>query len=93
MVLLWHLLSGPYEAGYIYLLPQSSPLAQCSTATTYTIQSETRLHTSVPPWTDLGLVGVVGGVMPREPASLFPSGSGGIRTQNRQHERQALYTN
>ncbi len=45
----WNLLGGPHESGYIYLLPQSSPLAQCSTATTCTIQ--TRLC-SVPLWTE-----------------------------------------
>ncbi len=35
----WNLLGGPHESGYIYLLPQTSPLAQCSTATTCTIQT------------------------------------------------------
>ncbi len=39
----WNLLGGPHESGYIYLLRQSSPLAQCSTATTCTTQ--TRLCT------------------------------------------------
>ena len=33
VLLVWNLLCGPHELGYIYLLPQSSPLAQYSTAT------------------------------------------------------------
>ncbi len=49
VLLVWNLLGGPHESGHIYLLPQSSPLAQCSTATTCTIQ--TRLC-SVPLWTE-----------------------------------------
>ena len=37
MLLVFYLLGGPHDSGYIYLLPQSSPLLQCSTATTCTI--------------------------------------------------------
>ncbi len=29
VLLVWNLLGGPHESGYIYLLPQSSPLAWC----------------------------------------------------------------
>ncbi len=39
VLLVWNLLGGPHESGYIYLLPQSSLLVQCSTATTCTIQT------------------------------------------------------
>ncbi len=49
-LLVWNLLGGSHESGYIYyLLSQSSPLVQCSTATTSTIQ--TRLC-SIPLWTE-----------------------------------------
>ena len=79
VLLVWNLLGSPHESGYIYLLPQSSPLAQCSTATTCTI------HTQL--WTeDLG----GGGVDTRTCLSFLPSGSGGsgIRTRDLQRETQ-----
>ncbi len=85
VLLVWNLLGGPHESGYIYLLPQSSPLARCSTATTCTIQ--TRLC-SVPIWTE-DLWGALWHV--NLPLFFFTSGSGGIRTQDLQRERQALY--
>ncbi len=47
VLLVWNLLGGPHESRYTYLLPQSSPLAQCTT--TCTIQ--TRLC-SIPLWTE-----------------------------------------
>ena len=45
------LLGSPHKSGYIYPLFQSSPLAQCSTATTCTIQTHVFV-TSVPLWTE-----------------------------------------
>ncbi len=85
VLFVWNFLGGPHESGYIYLLTQSSPLAQCSTATTCTIQ--TRLC-SVPLWTE-DLWGALWHV--NLPLFFFTSGSGGIRTRDLQRERQALY--
>ncbi len=69
LLLVWNLFDGPHESGYIYLFLQSSPLAQCSTTTTFTIQTGL---CSVPLWTEL-----VGGVMVMmcEPASFFSAGT------------------
>ena len=49
VLLVWNLSGGPHESGYIYLLPQSPPLAQCSTATTCTTQTPL---CCVPLWTE-----------------------------------------
>ncbi len=72
------------HSGYIYLLPQSSPLAQCRTATTCTIQ--TRLC-SVPLWTE-DLWGALWHVNLLFFFSVDPRGDW---TPDLQHERQALY--
>ncbi len=85
LLLVWTLLGGPHESGYIYLLPQSSPLAQCSTASTCTIQI--RLC-SVPLWTE-DLWGALWHM--NLPLFFFTSGSGGIRTRDLQRVTQALY--
>ncbi len=87
VLLVWNLLGGPHESGYmiyIYLLPQSSPLAQCSTATTCTIQ--TRLC-SVPLWTE-DLWGALWHVNLLFFFSVDPRGDW---TPDLQRERQALY--
>ncbi len=85
VLLVWNLLGGPHESGYIYLLPQSSPLAQCSTATTFTIQT---WLCSIPLWTE-DLWGALWHV--NLPLFFFTSRSGGIRIRDLQRERQALY--
>ncbi len=64
VLLVWNVFSGPHESGYICLLPQSSPLPQCSTAH-YIHHSDPALQH---PTLDRELVG---GVMTCEPASLF----------------------
>ncbi len=82
VLLVWNLLGGPHESGYIYLLPQSSPLAQCCTATNVTCTTQTRLC-SVPLWTD-----DLWGALWRRSFSVGPSGDW---TPDHQRERQSLH--